>query len=231
MRYILPESPAVPFSLDIQAQISIISLAAPSGELAAPCTRNPLYRGPIPRLRSCFGVKSGGILCIDGWVSCSRLPQTPSGSEESSGIRKCRRAAKVPGRSKAPSGLRLKSSSKPGCAASIQVLMGLFFFLLYNLILRLYVCIDPGPGKGGSAINQKIPVHELTSSGMLLDLTFGGHLIGRGLFISGSAMRRYAFSKYSRTCFRSSGMFSFCGHASMQLPHSTHSLILAQERL
>ena len=125
---------AVPFSLDIPAQISIINLAAPSGELAAPCTRNPLYRGPIPRLRSCFGVKSGGMLCIDGWVSCSRLPQTPSGSEESSGIRKCRRAAKVPGRSKAPSGLRIKSTRSRGarhpCKSS-----GACFFLIENPIL------------------------------------------------------------------------------------------------
>ena len=131
---------SVTFSLDMPVQISIINLAAPSGELAAPCTRNPLYRGLIPRLRCCFGVKSGGTLCIDGRVSCSRLPQTPSGSEESSGIRKCGRAAKVPDRSKAPSGLRI-IQPEAGVRGIVSSPQGLVFCA--PIMLHLYVVRQP----------------------------------------------------------------------------------------
>jgi len=53
------------------------------GELAVPCTSNPLQLGRIPRRAAMWASKPRGG--VEGWVRCNGCLRTPPGSEDSNG--------------------------------------------------------------------------------------------------------------------------------------------------
>jgi hypothetical protein len=68
------------------------------GEVAVPCTRNPLQRGRIPARG--YGVwNRSGVWDDEGWVPRDGRLRTPSGPEGSSGKEVRPGAAGVPGSS------------------------------------------------------------------------------------------------------------------------------------